>query len=75
MRQAANYENSPIARKQVELRCARSHIDPLCDSEKRQSDLTGDFCNRWNSREFTCDRTVTFLRQIEVQIANGKTTP
>jgi putative transposase len=50
--------------------------------------VTGDFCTRWNERESTleeklvmpikrykAEQIVTMLRQIEVSIANGKTTP
>ena len=50
-------------------------------------DVTGEICTRWNERESTWrksghamkrykpEQIVTMLRQIEVSIANGKTTP
>jgi Transposase len=51
-------------------------------------DLTGEICTKWNERESTWRKSwscqsrgtnqskiVTMLRQIEVSIANGKTTP
>ena len=54
----------------------------------RGIDLTGGFCSRWNERESTGggsqvrpikkykpEQIVTILRQMEVQMANGKTAP
>jgi putative transposase len=54
------------------------------------SDVTGEICTKWNEREsenhleekrvmpikrYKPEQIVTMLRQIEVSIANGKTTP
>ncbi len=71
-------------------RCCRggTNFRAFCkDSRRGRIDVTGQFCAKWNEREhleekrvmpikrYKPEQIVTMLRQIEVSIANGKTTP